>query len=73
MYAEFVMAKLDPKGQYFEKKFFHRDHCKQIGRHQVKDLGLVLKNVVTQKPEQKVAPIDDLNKIIIIDNLAESF
>lgn len=60
MYADFVIQKIDPKGEYIEQRFY-RDSCKPVGKFQVKDLNLIKKDDI------------DLNKIIIIDNLSESF
>ena len=43
MYADFVVQKIDPEGQYIEQKYY-RESCKLVGKHQVKDLNLVVKN-----------------------------
>jgi hypothetical protein len=96
MYADFVIQKIDPQGIYIEQRFY-RDHCKQMGRFQVKDLNLISRkstnNPKRQAQKEATSPITpnsqqgdgasagekedsshvDLNKIIIIDNLSESF
>ena len=41
MYADFVINKIDPNGVYIKERFY-RDHCRLIGKHQAKDLNLVL-------------------------------
>lgn len=40
MYADFVISKIDPHGTYIEQRFY-RDHCKLMGRNQVKDLNII--------------------------------
>lgn len=41
MYADFVINRIDPEGRYIKHRFY-RNHCRQMGRHQAKDLNLVL-------------------------------
>lgn len=96
MYADFVINKIDPNGVYIKERFY-RDHCRLIGKHQAKDLNLVLAQQNNQtsgslhsdqemkstaapstdprdrQPNPAASSVMDLNKVIIIDNLSESF
>lgn len=94
MYADFVISRIDPDGVYIKDRFY-RNHCRLIGKHQAKDLNLVISAQNNQaaisaraeadgratvrdareaspSPGGSLGPMD-LNKIIIIDNLSESF
>lgn len=72
MYADFVIMKIDPESRYVKQRFY-RDHCKLMGKHQAKDLNLVLalQNYVDGegKPIETLDQKIDLTKLIIIDNL----
>lgn len=41
MYADFVISRIDPEGIYIKDRFY-RGHCRLIGKHQAKDLNLVI-------------------------------
>ena len=76
MYADFVISRIDPEARYVKQRFY-RDHCKTMGKHQAKDLNIVvaLQNYVDGegKPIETLDVKIDLSKLIIIDNLVESF
>lgn len=72
IYADFVCRKIDPENKYLNVARFYRDSCKQIGKFQAKDLSLVIRELYGT--DDRKIPISKMfNKIIIIDNLQESF
>lgn len=57
LYADTILDTLDPDNKYFSKRLY-RNHATQIGDNYIKDLSKIRK---------------DLSKIVIVDNLGESF
>lgn len=67
-----MCRKIDPENKYLNVARFYRDSCRQIGKFQAKDLSLVIREIYGT--DDKKLPANQMfNKIIIIDNLVESF
>ena len=71
-YADFVISKIDPKDEYIKFRFY-RDSCKPMNRWQVKDLNKVVKYFKDHKPGVFKDIADPLSRIVIIDNISESY
>lgn len=71
LYADFAVKKLDPAERFLKQKLY-RDSCKPMGRHMVKDLEIVVNMVNWERKFDNKERVD-ISKLIIIDNITESF
>jgi len=71
-YADFVISKIDPKEEFIKFRFY-RDSCKPMSKFQVKDLNKVVAHLKESKPSVFKDIQDPLSRIVIVDNISESF
>ena len=71
-YADFVCKLIDPQGLFFEHKFY-RNSCKNLGFFLVKDLKIVVNKIKQSHPYVFSGCSDPLSKVVIIDNMHQSF
>lgn len=71
-YADFVIRKIDPMEKFIKCRFY-RNSCKSISFFQVKDLNIVIRVMGKRFPRLFETVTDPLSKVIIVDNIRESF
>lgn len=71
-YADFVIKKIDPQEKYIKCRFY-RNSCKTMSFFQVKDLNIVIRVMCKRFPRLFESVNDPLSRVIIVDNIRESF
>ena len=71
-YADWVIKRIDPNETHFKFRFY-RESCLTRGNFQVKDLGLVKRHIEQSHPELFRNIDDPFSRMVIVDNINESF